>query len=299
MSSISFFTDRCPYVYPFGPLAGKVCGQSVMKKDTKWCLVHEAIIQYDRNSPDHGPDTSSSPRPLQQSSETSNSSQNEETEKKSHKPKSSLKPFNFRGYSHELTDLFHSVPVFSEDIPLPYSAIHVFLNCERAMYIATCTEVAPECPIFQLAWLALNGMLNREMVPYSQITPDKDAYIRASEFLHTVRAGEEIRKLFEQYYAAQVYCNFPENDLMKIFQYFTRVTIVANVGGIDEFSTTYVVSFKERKVQKVSGLLKVPEDFDHLRGKIFEAIAEPDWFSIEFGPRQCIMYEVVGNIFFD
>lgn len=127
-------------------------------------------------------------------------------------------------YTEKLEQIMARMPVHSDKLPLPYSEVAVYLNCACPAFIDK-QKVDPACPIFQLAWFALNGLLREDMAPASQIVPDKDKYFQALSFLKTVGADPAVLANFESFYVVKVFVCYSRDNIREVFEYFSSVTL--------------------------------------------------------------------------
>jgi len=181
-----------------------------------------------------------------------------------------------KGAVKDLADIISRMPIYDKErMPLPHSAAHMFLNCCCQSFIKM-SKVDYGCPIFQLGWYALNGLLHKETYPAIPIVPDKKRYTAALDFLMSVGATKEVIELFEHYYTVKVCASYSKECLKDLFHYYSSVTI----GSVDECgATVYNVCVKEKCAEIYYPAYGSRDKFiglDNVVDTVFELLSKPE-----------------------
>jgi hypothetical protein len=302
-------SGKCPHVFTRGMRQGEMCGKPSMDDKTYWCRSHGTPGKNpvtDLYTVTAGPDSirlrrnvtvpvnvdvPRKPLPPVEEVKLSDTSVNTEPDTVE------LLALNFGGHAQTLSKVFSEAPLYSEKIPLPCSRVHMFINGKAMPQEGP--NIKPKCPIFQLAWLAFNGMLHREMTPQCEVEPSRNAYENAVAFLKSVRARKEVLDFFEQYYAANVYCNSSASIPSHIFQFYTQVKITEEADTPDQFVTLFKVDLLSKKVERViNGSMYSVDDIETVESAIAEAIHNPSWFTVKFGPISHHIYEPADDRYY-
>jgi hypothetical protein len=202
-------------------------------------------------------------------------------------------------YTQKLEQIMARMPVYSDPLPLPYSEAAVFFNCACPAFIEK-QKVDPECPLFQLAWFALNGLLREDMVPVAKIVPDKDAYLQALSFLKTVGAEPAVLRLFESFYVTKIFIRHSKDNIREVFKYYSSVTIETEE---DSYPVVYQVYLSANTVEifypaygSNGGTLHIDDFIDKFEERLQDndkagTDASVDYHIVTFGPSRAHIYE--------